>query len=145
MSEVAETALAACVLATKPERTLNEAYQELFDFILPLLKKFGCTVEIAEGTETASFNSNRKNNEYEVPYKIFLTSDGSFYIDELDRYLDSVNEISPQDFLRPLEILSNLVDVLAKNEETRTEKMNEIVMARNIVEAICKTLVKRPK
>lgn len=142
ISEVTETALAAYALTIKPERTVKEAYQELFDFILPMLKKFDCKVKIAKIIEPTSFDIKGKVQKYNVPYDVFLNPDGSAYIDGLERHLNSIKEISSKNYLEPLEILSNLVDALAEDDKIRTEKIQEIEMARNIVEAICKTLTK---
>ena len=74
-------------------------------------------MKIAEGTELTSFDSNGKEQRYDKRYQIFLNPDGSFDVDELDRHLNSVKEISSKDFLKPIEVLVNFTEVLAKKKK----------------------------
>src|SRR4030042_4661323 len=124
ISEITEKVLRGYTSAEKPKGNLYEAYQKLFDSIVPLLKEFDCRVKIAEGYDTlVTTDSDGKDHEYDVPINIFLESDGSFYIDEFDHIFKDIQSISSRDFLSPEKILSNLVDALAKSEEKREEKM----------------------
>lgn len=144
ISHITEKVLKGYTSAESPNGGLHDAYQQLCDSILPLLKEFGCSVKIAEGIDVGIAEDN-EGNEYEIerPFVIFLESDGSFYIDEFDDRFEDIKKIDAQDFFEPKRILSNLVDALARSEEARKEKMREILMAKRIVDAMSKTLVKK--
>jgi len=147
ISEFTENILAAYIAASSPEggNPTNQGYQELFNSLLPLLKKFDIQVKIAEGTDKVTYeDEDGTEHAYNVDVEIILRADGSFYISEYDTYFKDIKKIAPRHFLRPVRILKNLTDALSRNEEIRKEKMNEIMMAQNIVEAMYKTLVKKP-
>lgn len=137
ISEVAETALAAYVLAKK-QKPLLEAYQDLFEYMLPLLKRFDCELKVAEVIE---YNVKTDAGTYDIQHEIFLRGDGSLYDDFIEHTLKP-EKLADSNFLSPLLILENLVNTLARNEERQGKRMDEIQMAKNIVNAICKTLKK---
>lgn len=142
LSQITEEWLKVHTLIGKNDGSLHDAYSHLLKSILPILSKFDCSVIIANGKEMVpSFDD--KGNEYEIKrsLNILLTPDGSFYIDEYDRYFQKISMIAPEDFLDPERILKNLVDTLVKNKEVNRKKMREILMAKNIVDAIYKSLV----
>jgi len=145
ISDITEKVLRGYTSAEKPNGSLHDAYRQLFDSILLLLKEFDCNVKIAGCVDTVvSMDSQGKQYETEMPIDIFLESDGSFYIDQFDEHFTDIKKIVPRDFLTPERILSNLVDALASGEEARKEKMKEILMAKRIIDAISETLVKKP-
>jgi post-segregation antitoxin (ccd killing protein) len=144
ISDITEKVLKGYTSAEKPNGGLHDAYRELFDSILPLLKEFGCGVKIAEGVEAAvSTDSKGKEQEDEIPFDVFLVSNGSFYIDTFEYSFSDIKKISPQDFLSAEKILSNLVDALARSKEANEEKMRQIMMAKRIVDAMSETVIKR--
>jgi len=144
ISHITEEWLKAHTLVGKTNGSLHDAYHQLFESIVPLLSEFNCPVKIANGKEKVP-NLDDEGNEYEIErsLSIFLMPDGSFYIDEHDRYFKEISKIASGDFLDPKRILTNLVDTLASNKEARREKMREILLAKNIVDAISKSLVEK--
>lgn len=144
ISDITEKVLKGYTSAEKPNGSLYGAYQQLFDSILPLLKEFGCNVKIAEGEDSGvSTDSKGNQQEVEIPFDVFLESNGSFYYDPFDFCFSDIKKISPRDFLSPEKILSNLVDSLAKSKEANVEKMRQIMMAKRIVDAMSETLIQR--
>lgn len=142
ISEVTEKVLQGYTSAEKPNGSLYDAYKQLFESIRPLLVEFECSVKIADDTETVITTDSKGNSyEEEVPTDIYLSPDGSFYADQFDYSFINIEKIAGK-FLSPQKILSNLVDALARNEETRKEKMNEILMAKRIIDAMSLTLLK---
>jgi len=73
-----------------------------------------------------------------------LESDGSFFIEPFEDRVVDIKKIDLQDFFPPEKVLSDLVDVLAKSKETNDEKVQQIMMAKRIVDAMSETLIKRP-
>jgi hypothetical protein len=145
ISEITENILKGYTSAEKPNGTIYEAYQQLFDAIRPLLKEFGGRVRIAETRESVE---ELKEGKFvpgpDIDVSIFLESDGSFYLDFFDDYIYDIKKIANEDFLSPEKILANLVDVLEKSKEASEEKMRQIMMAKRIVDAMSETLIKRP-
>jgi hypothetical protein len=142
ISEITEKVLTGYTSAEKPDGSLHEAYKKLFDSILPLLKEFECDVQIA--TSWDYFNDGTP-----VPIgEVHLTSDGSFLVEDFPSsqqyYSYDIKKINADEFLSPKKILSNLVNELARSQETRKAKMDEILMAKRIVEAMSKTLLRKP-
>jgi hypothetical protein len=144
ISDITEKLLRGYTSAEKPTGNLHEAYQKLFDSIRPLVKEFDCSVKIAEGYDTViSTDSKGVDHEEELPVTIYLLADGTFYADEFDYGFKDIKMISPSQFLSAEKILYNLVNVLVKTEENRKERMNEILMAKRIIDAMSETLLKR--
>jgi len=145
ISDITEKVLKGYTSAEKPNGSLYSAYQQLLDSILPLLKEFGCDVKIAEGIDSG-VTTDSKGNQQEVdfPFVVLLESDGSFYNEDFEYSFSDIKKISPRDFLSPEKILSNLVDVLANSKEANEERMQQIMMAKRIVEAMSETLIKKP-
>jgi len=141
ISDITEKILKVYTLVGRMNGSIDDAYQRFFESIIPLLKESDCSLKIAESGEKVP-TIDDKGNEYEVerPLSIQLTPDGSFYIEEHDKYFKNIGKIPQQDFLEPGTILSNLVIILARTAEVKTERMSEILMAKNIVDAISKTL-----
>jgi hypothetical protein len=141
ISEITEQVLKGYTSA-KPEGSLHDAYKQLFDSILPLLKEFECRVKIAE-----SFVEVEENQSY-LQDETFLMANGRFFIKTYmqpdDYYIADITKIPHEEFLSPDKILSNLVNELAKSQEERKEKMEEIMMAKRIIEAMSETLLKKP-
>lgn len=143
ISEFLENLLGCYTEANRPKGNLHEAYRQLFDSILFLLKEFDCEVVIAHGDETVSYNVEGKVQKNMVPYKIYLEPTGYFYVDAFEKRFKNIARISREDFLPAKKILSNLIDVLTTSKEVRDERTNEILMAKNIIDAMSKTLVKK--
>jgi len=145
ISQITEEWLEVHTLIRKNDGDLHYAYFQLIKPIVPILGKYDCRIKIAEGKEMLP-NFDDKGNEYKIPspLNIFLMPDGSFYIDEHDRYFEDINMIAPGDFLNPGQILKNLLDALTKEKKAMRKKMRELLMARNIVYAISQSLLETP-
>jgi hypothetical protein len=144
ISDITERVLKGYTSAEKPEDDLHEAYQKLFDSILPLLEEFDCSVKVAEGVDIfITRTTDGKEREDEVPVEVFLTAYGRYYEATTDFDFKDIRQIKSGLFLSPEEILSNLVNALAKSKEKRKEQMNEIMMAKRIIDAMSETLLKK--
>jgi hypothetical protein len=141
ISKITEEWLNAHTLIEKNDVNLNDAYSQLIRLIVPLLREYDSSIKIAESQQMAPIIDHGKEYEIQRPLNIFLMPDGSFYIDEDDRYFKDISVIAPSDFLSPEKILKNLVDALAENRKAMERKMREILMAKNIVYAIYKSLL----
>jgi hypothetical protein len=141
LSKLAEEWFNAYLLIGDNSGDLHKGYSELVELIVPLLREYDCMINIAIGEEMLP-NEDDNGNAYEVPRElnIFLMPDGSFYINEQDRYFEDISKIAPGNFLDPEQILSNLVEALAQNKKAMKKKMKEILMAKSIVYAISKSL-----
>ena len=141
ISDITEKVLTGYTSAEKPEGNMHDAYTQLFDSILPLLKEFDCRVKIAESWFDI-------DEEQRVPEdETYLTPYGTFFIKAFaqpeDYYITDIKKIPPGEFLTPEKILSNLVNELATCQEKRKEKMDEILMAKRIIDAMSETLLRK--
>jgi len=143
ISDITEKVLKGYTSAEKPNGTMYDAYSQLFGAIIPLLKAFGGEVKVAEETDYMT-DAKGNGNPEEIYFSIFLESDGSFRSEPFGDYVNDIRKINQQDFLSPEKILSNLVDALERSKEANVEKMQQIMMAKRIVDAMSETLVKRP-
>jgi len=139
ISDITEKVLRGYTSAERPEGSLYDGYKQLFDSITPLLKEFGVDMKIA-GTMEQLENDKGELSEWYID--IFLEPDGSFWNDTFETSFQDIKKIDLRAFLSPEKILSNLVDVLAKSEEAKKEKISEILMAKRIIDAMAETLVK---
>lgn len=146
ISDITEKVLKGYTSAEEPSGNIYDAYQQLFDAIIPLLKEFGGSVKVAKGIFEADLEPNGTS---EIDYDILLEADGSFSTDpdiftgfrdikKIDRSTDR------RDFLSPEKILSDLVDTLAKSKEKNEERMRQILTAKRIVDAMTETLIGKP-
>jgi len=148
ISEITEKVLIGYTSA-KPEGSLHQAYKELFDSILPLLKEFDCKVKVAESSDYFSYEDSEGNEiqDGRILDETFLTEDGNYLVEPTTSpdsyYLVDITKIPREEFLTPDRILSNLVNELAKSQEKRKEKMEEILMAKRIIEAMSESLLKK--
>ena len=142
ISDITEKVLTGYTSAEKPEGNIHDAYKQLFDSILPLLKEFDCRVKIAESWFGLGEEAGRvaEDETYLTPYGTFLIK--SFTGPE-DYYISDIKRISAGEFFTPAKILSNLVNEMAKGQEKRKEKMDEILMAKRIVDAMSETLLNK--
>jgi hypothetical protein len=144
ISEITEKVLKGYTAAEKPNDDLYGSYNQLFDSITPLLKEFDCSVKVAEGIDTMTYEDKGKTSSYEYEISIHLCSDGSFYAEEVEVSLNDIKSIKQKFFLSPEKILSNLVEALANSKEKREEQIKEIQMAKRIIEAMSESLLKKP-
>jgi hypothetical protein len=109
-----------------------------------LLKQFGGFVNVANSTNKVL---NIDTNRYEDwDGGIFLGPDGSFSYDPpFHENFSDITKIDQNAFLSPEKILSNLVDTLARSEEANKRRMQQIIMAKRIVDAMTGTLLGKPE
>jgi hypothetical protein len=145
ISEITERVLKGYTSAEKPVGSIHDAYKDLFDSIQPLLKEFDCNVKVAESWIEATSNEG-EIERVSLQDESYLTGSGSFLIvsnlTEDRYYIHDIKKISPEEFLTPEKILINLVNELAKSQEKRKEKMDEILMAKRIIDAMSESLLK---
>lgn len=146
ISEFTEMVLRGYTSAEKPVGSIHDAYKDMFDSIQPLLKEFDCKVKVAESClETG--DPEGETVLVGIEDESFLTGDGSFfiknYVTRENYYINDIKRIPSQEFLAPKQILANLVDELVKSQENRNAKMDEILMAKRIVDAMSESLLKK--
>jgi hypothetical protein len=145
ISELAEIALRGFTSSTKEvdSEVLYKAYEALFSTMRPLLEKFGTSVRVASVREV-----DPKTGIDYGDVETFLYHDGSFYViamDEVQSEFGDIRQIPVHNFSTPKEILSNLIETLAKAKERDKELMEELERTRLLVEAIAATLQSRKK
>jgi hypothetical protein len=148
ISEITERVLKGYTSAERPVGSIHDAYRDLFDSIQPLLKEFDCNVKVAESWLEVEDNAG-EIQRVALEDESYLTGSGSFLIESKitgeNCYIHDIKRIRPEEFLAPEKILTNLVNELAKNQENRKEKMDEILMAKRIIDAMSESLLKQSK
>jgi hypothetical protein len=143
ISDITEKVLAGYTSVEKPEGSFYDAYSQLFASIQELLKEYDCRVKVAESWLYYGDHDEGR----ELQDETYLTESGSFFvsthIEPEDFYLNDITKIPRDEFLPPAKILSNLVSELAKSQEERKEKMEEILMAKRIIDAMSESLIKK--
>ena len=142
ISEITENVLKGYT-SDRPEGNLYDSYKELFNSILPLLKEFDCRVKIAESW--IEFEDDDGGVErVGILDESYLTADGNYLIKDFaegrDYFIYDVTKIPTEEFLPPNKILENVVKELVSSQEKRKAKMDEILMAKRIIEAMSETL-----
>lgn len=141
ISDITEKVLAGYTSAERPEGSFHDAYKQLFDSILPLLKEFDCMVKVAQSW------IDLDDDHRELEDETFLTRYGTYFVRTRfgpeDCYLSDITKIPSGEFLSPNEILSNLVNELVSNQEKRKEQMEGILMAKKIIDAMSESLLKK--
>jgi hypothetical protein len=74
ISEITEKVLAGYTSAERPEGSFHDAYKQLFDSILPLLKEFDCTVKVAESWLELD------DEHRELEDETYLTGYGTYFV-----------------------------------------------------------------
>jgi len=146
ISEITEKVLKGYTSAERPVGSIHDAYKDLFDSIQQLLKEFDCNVKVAESWFEVEGNEGEVQR-VALEEESYLTGSGSFLIKsnvgQDDYYIHDIKRIHPEEFLAPEDILSNLVNELAKSQEKRKEKMDEILMAKRIIDAMSESLLQK--
>ena len=139
LSEFTESVLDA--YAFSPEKTaknhLYQKYGELFASMKPLLEEYGTSVEVA-----LWIDEDDQGNEGEV--KVLLESDGKLFrydsgnVDEYGNEVPHPIEISEvsNSFYSTKTILENFIKAITAAKEKRAERIEELEMAKRMVEAI---------
>ena len=109
---------------------LYEKYKQLFETMRPLLQKYGVPVEVG------SFEIADVQGGVYGTSEIFLSTDGTFWLTEIEQTVRDIQKITLSDFYKPKIILSNFIKALSRGAEDRKQQLTELEMARRIIEAI---------
>jgi hypothetical protein len=143
ISEITELALKGYTFSPKEadRATLYNHYAALFASMKPLLERFGASVKVASIRE---FDPKTGWDYGDI--ETYLNSNGSFWLWALDEVGDEFNDITKipiAHFHSPKEILTNLIDTLAKAAERDKETVKELELAKRFVDAISVTMTSR--
>jgi len=117
------------------KQALVEKYNQLFDTMIPLLKKYGASVHVG----------NCYLGEIADYGEIFLTQNEGLTLPEIAESRCSIEAFSINDFFPPKEILSKFIEALDHGKTERKQKITELEMAKRIIEAITNTAKKPSK
>lgn len=137
ISDLTELALRGFSFSAKEadKSALYKSYEELFSAMKTILDQYSASVKIASMAIT-----DEKTGDFLEYDDISLCSDGTFYSNTFEATFTDIMKIPPYEFCTPREILSNLVDALAKSVAQRKETIRELEMAKRIVSAIASTM-----
>jgi hypothetical protein len=143
ISELTEQVLKGYTSAEKPNGSLYDGYKQLFESIIPLIKEFNLDVCVARENE---WLLDDNDNPIQLLVESFwLTATGALYAPESNFYIKDIKKLNIGIFLSPKEILSNLIDALIKSKEVQEERMNELLMAKKIIDAMSDRLTTTKK
>jgi len=144
ISEITEKVLDSFTFTPKKDDVdeVYRKYKQLFETMIPLLKKFGTDCRIGK----MEINLKPKNPSDFMEVDLDLTSDGKIFMYEFDQWiaLDDIENIDISSFHKPKKILSDLLASLALSQETRKENIADLEMANRIVQAITGQIIKPP-
>jgi len=159
ISDITEKVLRAFTTSSKTadKEKLYEMYRELFNLMLPLLKKFRVRTPIGEEVvehESEDEEDNEKvwdgpddwHYESRIPPEIFhfyLDPNGSLYHD-LGGITD-IKKIPIEEFYKPQEIVNKFLESIREGVEYSKNQFKEIEMAKTIIDAITKGIVSKSK
>ena len=159
VSEITEKFLRALTTTSKTEdnEKIYQGYQELFNLMLPLLRKFKVKTEIAEiinyrnASDDPEFlpdfdpDGNVMNDEsYPADiFNFFLLPDGKLDMD--GRTEIKINDIHIDAFHKPQEIIDNFLEAIQEGVNYRKEQFTQIEMAKTIIDAITKGVISNTK
>jgi hypothetical protein len=146
ISEITENVLKGYT-SPKPDGSVYDAYRELFESIIPLLREFDCEVKVAESyiefeDDKGNTDSMLQDQTYLTQYNKFHTKD---FINNEDYYGHDIKRIPSHEFLPANEIIENMVDELIKSQGKRKEKLDQIMMAKRIIQAMSESLLKKQR
>jgi len=158
-SEITEKVLGIFTTSaeTGDKEKLYKNYQELFNLMVPLLRKFRVRTRIGE--EVVEHESEDEEDYEQVwdefgeshyesrfPPEIFhfyVESDGSLSHD-LGGITD-IKKIPIEVFYRPQEILDKFLEAIQEGVEYHKKQFKEIEMAKTIIDAITKPIISKSK
>jgi len=116
---------------------IYKKYKELFNIMLPLMRKYNYQIIIAE--------ENEYNDDNEMIYSetIFLEPSGAYYSDLSEISFEDINKIPVDAFQSPITILSKYIEALIQAMEKQKERLKEIEMAKKIVEVLSQTILEK--
>ena len=131
LSEITENVLRSFTFTpdNTDKNSVYDAYQGMFNLMLPLLKDYETDVLVARMSDLLNDGSF-----YELDW--YLVSDGTFWCPDLEKQIEKITSIPIYAFQKPNEILFNFINSLASAKERREEKLEEIELAKRILLAI---------
>ena len=140
ISEITEKVLKGFTftVTNTEESQLRAKYKELFDTMLPLLRKYNTAIEVAS-LELATDKDLARGISCTSP--ITLLPSGKLWSNDLES--EAPLENIPLDaFDSPQSILSKFVDAISRGSERMKEHLKELEMAKRIVKAIVQSMEK---
>jgi len=138
ISEITEKVLQGFAFSSEDlsDDEFYSKYEELFQVMLPLMRKYDFSVEFAK---LVIFD---KEGDVLAEEGIYLLPDGRFWESFTEDCLKStdIRSINTYDLHPPVIILSKFIESLTNSIEKRKERIKELEMAKQIIEAISKTL-----
>jgi len=157
-SEITEKVLRAFTTSSKTtdKEKLYEMYRELFNLMMPLLKKFRTRVFVGseevweEETGGAGTIYDEDGNEVDFDpgppsdvFMIYLESDGTLSHDREGK--QDIKDIDINLFNTPKQIVDQLLTSVLRGAEYRKNQFKEIEMAKTIIDAITKGIFSKSK
>ncbi len=158
ISDITEKVLRAFTTSSKTadKEKLYEKYRELFNLMLPLLKKFRVNVFVGSEEvweeEPEGFGPIYDDEGNEVDYDpgppsdvfgIYLESGGTLSHDREGP--KDIKQIDINLFNTPQQIVDQLLSSILRGVEYRKNQFKEIEMAKTIIDAITKGIVSKSK
>ena len=141
ISDITEKVLSAFTSSLKNvnKEELYKRYQELFNMMLPLLKKFRVNTRIGNiQIEDAGGIDPNFPEDGNIPmiFDIYLEPHGGFTSDGPE--IKNIEDISPEDFDTPQDIVDNFISSIQEGVDYGKEQFKEIEMAQTIIDALTK-------
>lgn len=155
VSELTEKILRAFTSSSKTQDNEKryQGYQEIFNLMLPLLRKFKVSTKIAYevldwGNPQAiewDDNGNETNWDAEPTQwcDYYLQPNGKILRDQADEI--EIKDIKIEDFFRPQNIIDNLLDSIQEGVVYRKNQFKEIDMAKALIDIITKGVISKRK
>lgn len=139
LSEITEKVLRSFTFTpdSTDKESMYRGYRSLFDTMLPLLKDYDASVLVAKWTEADIEGKNLFDFEW------YLAQDGTFWNPDFEKEAKDIKSIPSYGFLEPINILSNFISALSSAKESRKEKLEQIELAKKILEAIISSVSER--
>jgi len=158
ISEITEKVLRAFTTSSKTadKEKLYAGYQELFNLMLPLLKKF--RVNVMVGTEEVweeepeepepiyGYGGEIVDYDPGPPsdvFRIYLESNGTLSHDR--EGIKDIKDIDINLLYKPRRIVDELLDSIQEGVEYREKQSKEIEIAKTIIDAITKGIIPKAK
>ena len=164
ISDMTETFLRAFTSSseTSDKEELYKNYQELFNLMSRLLRKFRVKTRIGEEVVEKELEDDEDITDLEPIYDdvgqvvgyesglppdifhFYLEPDGSLSHDIMGDIKD-IKEIPIESFYRPQEIIDTFLEAIQEGVEYRKDQFREIEMAKTIIDALTKTTLSKSK
>jgi len=127
-------------------------YKELFEIMLPILKKFRIIVYVGE-VHMDEYLGVKCDIHLDYDGELHLTGDDFPWDDSV--ICNNINQLSFEElekaeikiipFYPPQDILSNFIDIVSEAVETKKDKLKELEVAKRIIEVIGSSVFQQSK